>query len=251
MRVRRKVDWSLATQVRANFGATFFQTDWDKTRCHWQRAVQIAKRYGLTDRYVHSLIDVAHLDILEDKLAEASPSLEKALALSRDYGLENSELRCLLNLGCSALMQGELPQALELLREADKLGVRHQIGRRLWRVRANMATTYFIQGDAERSAAADRITMNSMPYVVGETPPPGKALSVGGTRFMLALANIALRAEKSVTHQELLLLMNPAVKQAACELARGVIENNLEHLQGLRGHHCKRIGGEQFFLITE
>jgi tetratricopeptide (TPR) repeat protein len=251
MKARRAVDWSLATQVRANFGATFFQTNWEETRRHWQRAVRIAERQGLADRYVHSLIDVAHLSLLEDDLAAASQALEEALALSRDYGFENSELRCLLNLGCLALMQGELLQALELLREADRLGLRHEIGRRLWRVRANMATAYFVLGDLVRSVAADRMTMSSMPYVEGETPPPGGTLSVGGTRFMLALANIALRAEKSDAHQELLLLINPAVKQAACELAKGLIENDLACLPGLRGRHCKQIGGQQFFLITE
>jgi tetratricopeptide (TPR) repeat protein len=251
MSVRQGVDWALATQVRANFGATFFQTDWGETRRHWQRAVRIAKQHGLADRYVHSLIDVAHLNLLEDKPEEASPALEEALALSRDYGFENSELRCLLNLGCLALMQGELSQALELLREADRLGMRHEIGRRLWRVRANMATAYFVLSEVERSAVTDRITMHSMPYVEGETAPPGETLSVGGTRFMLALANIALRAEKSEAHRELLLLMHPSVQQSARELARGIIENSLEHLPGLRGRHCKQIGGERFFLITE
>jgi tetratricopeptide (TPR) repeat protein len=251
MRVRRGEDWSLATQVRANFGATFFQTDWAENRRHWQRAVRIAKRRGLADRYVHSLIDIAHLDLLEDKTKEAARELEEALILSRDYGFENSELRCLLNLGCLALMRGEPAQALDLLREADRLGMRHEIGRRLWRVRANMATAYFVLGDVERSAVADRITIQSMSYVEDETAPPGAPLVVGGTRFMLALANISLRAEKSEAHRGLLALMHPSMRQSACELATGVVEDNLDSLPGLRGRHCKQIGGERFFVVTE
>jgi tetratricopeptide (TPR) repeat protein len=244
-------DWSLATQVRANFGATFFQTDWDETRHHWQRAARIAKRHDLTDRYVHSIIDLAHLDLLEDKTEEASRALEEALALTRDYGFENSELRSLLNLGCVSLMRGEPAQALDLLREADRLGIRHEIGRRLWRVRANMATTYFVLGDVERSAASDRITMHSMSYIDGAAALPGEPLVVGGTRFMLALANIALRSGKSEAHRELLTLMHPSVLRSARELATGVVEDNLDSLPGLRGRHCKQIGGERFFVVTE
>jgi tetratricopeptide (TPR) repeat protein len=251
MQVRRWVDWSLATNVRANFGATFFQTDWEQTRRHWQRAVKIAKRRGLADRYVHSLVDVAHLDLLEDKAEQAARQLEEALALSRDYGFENTELRCLLNLGCLALMRDEPAQALDLLREADRLGMRHEIGRRLWRVRANMATAYFALQDAGRSAAADRITMQSMSYVEGEATPPGGALVVGGTRFMLALANIALRAEESEAHRGLLEIMQPSVRQAAREMAAAVSEGTLDDLPGLRGRHCKRMGAGRFFVVTE
>jgi tetratricopeptide (TPR) repeat protein len=251
MQVRRGVDWSLATNVRANFGATFFQIDWEQTRRHWQRAVRIAKRRGLADRYVHSLVDLAHLDLLEDKTEQAARQLEEALALSRDYGLENTELRCLLNLGCLALMRDEPTQALDLLREADRLGMRHEIGRRLWRVRANMATAYYALQDVERSAAADRITLHAMSYAEADTPPPGGALVVGGTRFMLALANIALRAEQSESHRGLLELMQPSVRQAALEMAAAVTEGTLDALPGLRGRHCKGIGANRFFVITE
>lgn len=250
LRERRSSDWSLATQVRANFGATFFYIDWSKTRHHWSRAVRIAELRHLPDRKVHSLIDVAHLDLLEDQNEMAVQKLEQALILSKDYGLENSELRCLLNLGCEAMMRGDPPQALDLLREADRLGFRHGLGRRLWRVRANMATAYFLLGDIQKSLTTDKITLNSMPSLEGalslDDPP-----SFSKTRLILALANIVLRASKSEVYQMILADIPDPILRVARELASDVINGRLDLLPGLRGRHCKELNGHRFFVITE
>lgn len=251
IRERRGLDWSLVTQVRANFGATFFYTDWDKTRRHWERAVRIARQYDLPDRYVHGLIDVAFLDLLKDQPEKAGQDLERALVLSRDYGFDNSELRCLLNLGCLALIHGEPAQALNLLREADRLGFRHRIGRRLWRVRANMATAYFLLGEVEQSKATDRIALNSMPSLEGETSLLDATRFLAGTRFALALANVVLRAQDSEPHRELLQSLPPLALKTAWTLARAVLENKLDDLPALRGRHCKQLKNQRFFLITE
>lgn len=251
LRERRGRSWSLVTRVRANYGATYFYLDWAVTRRHWQRALLIAKRRGLTHRYVHGLIDVAFLDLLEDHDGPAERGLEEALGLCHDYCFENSELRCLLNLGCLALMRGDFQQALELLREADSLGFRHRIGRRLWRVRANMATAYFALGDVAASLATDRITLNSMPPLGDDSPLLDEKHLFASTRLILALANIALRAESSEEHRELLQSLPQRAQASARELARGVIRNEIESLPGLRGRHCKRVGLGRFFLITE
>jgi tetratricopeptide (TPR) repeat protein len=251
MRERRCVDWSLATQVRANFGATFFYTDWDMTRHHWERAVRIAEQHDLPDRYVHSLIDVAVLDLLEDQPEKAGRELEKSLVLSRDYGFENSELRCLLNLGCVALVYGKPGQALNLLREADRLGFRHRIGRRLWRVRANMATAYFLLGEIEKSIDTDHIVLNSMPSLEGETAHLESKRFLAGTRAGLALANVVLRAQNSEPHQTLLQGLPPLAVEAASAVARALSENKQDNLPALRGRHCKQLNDHRFFLITE
>jgi tetratricopeptide (TPR) repeat protein len=249
--MRQFRSWSLAIHVRANFGATYFHLDWDKTRHHWQRAVRIAERHNLVDRYVHGLIDVAFLDLLEERALTAGQALEKALALSRDYGLENSELRCLLNLGCLALMKGDPEQALDLLREADRLGFRHSIGRRLWRVRANMATAYYILGDIERSLSTDKITLNTMPSLKGESSLLNAKRFFAGTRLILALANIALRAEKSDDHRKLFQTLPASTRESAGEITQAVLDGQLESLPGMRGRHCKSLRGQRFFIITE
>ena len=250
LRERRCSDWSLATQVRANFGATYFYLDWNETRRHWSRALRIAEMRNLPDRKVHSLVDVAHLDLLDDNDEAAEQELEEALVLSRDFGLENSELRCLLNLGCQAMMRGDSLQALDLLRKADRLGFRHGVGRRLWRIRANMGTAYFILGDAEKSFATDKVTLNSMPSLEGtlslDDPP-----SFSKTRLVLALANIVLRAHQSNAHRKLLSDIPIPFLKAARELAQAVTDDRLEQMPGLRGRHCKQLNGERFFVITE
>jgi tetratricopeptide (TPR) repeat protein len=250
LRERGCPDWSLATQVRANLGATYFYLDWDQTRHHWSRALRIADSHSLPDRKVHSLIDVAHLDLLNDKLEAAGHQLEEALLLSRDYGLENSELRCLLNLGCLELMRGDPAEALDLFRKADRLGFRHGIGRRLWRVRANMATTYFVLGDADRSLATDKITLSSMPSLEG-TVSLDERPAFSKTRLVLALANMVLRAKHSAAHQEMTGDIPEPILAVAKSLAKSVVDDRLDSLPGLRGRHCKKLSGESFFIITE
>jgi tetratricopeptide (TPR) repeat protein len=251
LRVGIYKDWGLLTQVRANFGATFFYTDWTQTRRHWDLSLRIAKEGGLTDRYVHALIDIGHLDMLENDSRSAIQALEEALLLCREYGFENSELRCLLNLGCLALVQGHLEQALGLFRDADRLGFRHEISRRLWRVRADMATAYFLTGETDRSVTADEITLRSMPAPQSESSPPTEQTPYKITRSALAFGNIALRAQTSEFHRRLLLSISPEAQRCGRDLAEAAMENRLEELPGLLGRHCKRLAGQPFFLITE
>jgi len=206
---------------------------------------------GITDRYVHSFIDLAYLDLLEDKIDSAVMALEQALALSRNRGLENSELRCLLNLSCTLIMRNEPQQALHLLREADRLGFKHEIGRRLWRVRANMATAYFLAGEIEHSFAADQMTIHAFPSLERQTIFVDGNRPSAGTRIVLALANIALRAANSPKHQDLLSTLPQVAQDSARNLAIAVMTNHLETLPGLRGRHCKRMGAHAFFVITE
>jgi tetratricopeptide (TPR) repeat protein len=252
IRSRFRVNWALAGNVRSNMGATFFSTDWAAVRHHWNRAVRITKNHGVVHHYVHSLIDIAYLDLLEDKREIASVELEEALRISRDYGYENSELRCLLNLGCLALTEGRLLHAIKLLREGDFLAMRHQIKRRLWRIRANMATAYFMLGRIDRSYVADRITIRALsgieitPGTLDETQHPAL-----GSRFILALGNLAIRAEESELHRRLLWALPDALCKSSTEVARVVREGRHSSLPGLHGRHCKDICGKSFFIITE
>ncbi|PYP90128.1 MAG: hypothetical protein DMG65_12270 [Candidatus Angelobacter sp. Gp1-AA117] len=243
--------WELLAQIRANFGATYFYTNWSETRRHWSRALKIAARGGTGGRYIHTLIDLAHLDLLEDKLDSAVKFLEDGLILSRQQGLENSELRCLLNLGCAALMQNASEQALHLLRDADRLGFRHEIGRRLWRVRSNMATAHFLLGDIPRSLVADQMTLRSIPLVEKQVFSLKPDHPSAGTRMVLAIANIALRAEHSPTHTGLLRTLPDSAQRSAIDLATMIMNGQQDLIPGLRGRHCKKIGAYHFFIITE
>lgn len=242
--------WDLATQVRANFGATYFYIDWTKTRHHWNQAVRIAERVSLTDRHVHGLIDIASLDLLEDRVNEAESGLNRAYAISRESGYENSELRCLLNLGCVFLIDNDLRRALDYFRDADRLGFRHQIARRLWRVRANMATTYYVLGEIEQSAVTDKIVLGSLLSAVG-SQTPATPFHIIRTRMVLALVNIALRAELSTDHASIISSLPAELAERSCELARTVLDDRLEKMPGLISRHCKLIDGKRFFVITE
>lgn len=250
LKLRWGLDWDLATQVRSNFGATYFYLDWTKTRHHWEKATQIAARADITYRFVHGLIDIASLDLLEDKSELAKGELNYAFELSREYGLENSELRCLLNLGCLSLMQNDPLNALEYLRDADRLGFRHQIGRRLWRVRSNMATAYFLLGQSEQSVAMDKVVLNSLSMVL-ENFIPNREEHLGKTRMILALVNIALRARISPAYVAIMKELPSNWNTAIEELADAALNDRLEFLKGMLFRHYKQMTGNKFFVITE
>jgi hypothetical protein len=118
-------------------------------------------------------------------------------------------------------------------------------------VRANIGTAYFLTGEIERSLASDRITLRSMSNVIDQSLQINADKPSAGMRLVLALANIALRAEQSYPHKELLLTMPVVARDSARALSEAVLEDRIKDIPGLRGRHCKRLNGQWFFVITE
>jgi tetratricopeptide (TPR) repeat protein len=252
LRLRTRDGWGLLLKVLANWGASYFQSDWTRVRHYWERAERVAERRNRPDRYVHMLIDVGHLDLLEDRHDAAHERLLRAEALAEDHGYENSLLRVHLNLGCLHLVQGAYAAARYHLLKAEQLGVENRLPRRLWRARANLATLFEAMGDFKQAYAWDVATLQTLgilPDAPGAAPRDGHAAAPGNSRQVMALANLVLRSRDSPIHAQLVESLGTDTCQGGMEMAERVRQG--VELPGLRDRHCKEIGPHRRFVITE
>jgi tetratricopeptide (TPR) repeat protein len=252
LRLRAPGEWPLLMRVLSSGGATYFQSDWGRVRHFWERAERVAERRNHSERLVHSLIDVGHLDLLEDRHDAAHERLLRAEALAEDRGYENSLLRVHLNLGCLHLVQGEYAAARHHLLTAEQFGVANRSARRLWRARANLATLYEAMGDVDQAYVWDKAMLGSfklLPDPEGMTERDREA-SLSNTRKVLALANLFLRADESPLYARLVESLGDVAIQVGTEIAEAVRAGRTD-LPGLRDRHCKQIGPRRRFIITE
>ncbi|HEX8693647.1 MAG TPA: AAA family ATPase [Longimicrobium sp.] len=251
LRLRSRSGWALLLKVLANWGATYFQSDWTLVRRFWERAERVAERRQRPDRLVHSLIDVAHLDLLEECHDAAHERLLRAEALAEDHGYENSLLRVHLNLGCLHMVQGEYATARHHLLKAEELGMANRVPRRLWRARANLATLYEAMGEFAQAYAWDAAMLSTfelLPDAPGMTERERQA-SLGNSRKGLALANLVMRSDESPVHAQLVESLGDLARQVGTDVAHRV-RCGVE-LPGLRDRHCKEIASRRRFIITE
>ena len=136
----------------------------------------------------HALVSLSFINLFDGRQPEGRRQAEEALEIAKAQGLDNTRLRCDLNLSVSSLMDGNLEAALHYLNEAESIAIQHQIGRRLWRVYANLATTNELSGQMEKARARDLQTLNSLK---AETWEGDGVLQQG--RHLLPLLNIAFR----------------------------------------------------------
>lgn len=247
--LRNDRDWGLALKVIANVGATYFYKDLDRCRHYWKRAVDLASRVGHTEMYVHALIDLGHLDLILNKRDEAQQSLEEALRISEEQVFENQKLRALSNLACCLMMEGDITSSINLLLKADEIGIASNNSRRLWRVRANLATTMFLAGKSRDSAAWDEMVIAGLPEdeeVVLNHSQPWK-----GSRLVLAVGNLALRAELSEGSAVVFNRLPSDKREVGKVIADAVKQNLTVSLPGFREKHLKKMGDHRFFIVTE
>lgn len=247
-RLKSSRDWSLITRIRLNYGATYFSTDWTETRRHWEHALRTAFRRSDSPVVAHCLIDVGHLDLLENRARDALGKLTQAQELSEKLGLDNSLLRSLMNLAVIEMLDRHYDLAHEFLARADAIGLSHRIGRRLWRVQANMATLYELMGKPKKCYSWDKLVLGSIGIEEGNRPELPVWLN---TRRSLPLVNICLRAQSYDEHSSLVALLPPSLRRAVEALMRHVVENRLESMPSLLGRHCRHLDIGSRFILTE
>jgi tetratricopeptide (TPR) repeat protein len=244
---RAESDWTLLNKVRSNTGAVYLLSDWDKVRHHWERQLRSARVHGLIPRQAHALAGLSFINLFDGRQSEGRHQAEEALEIAKAQGLDNTRLRCDLNLSVSSLMDGNLEASLHYLNEAESIAIQHQIGRRLWRVYANLATTYELCGEMERARARDLQTLNSLR---AETWESDGVLERG--RHLLPLINVAFRADLfpefytpvfSSLRAETALL----VREVASQLVAG----KRCPLEGILLKYLVQIKGIRRFLLTE
>jgi tetratricopeptide (TPR) repeat protein len=248
LRHRVKSDWSLLSKVRSNTGATYLLTDWDEVRHHWERQLRSARRHALVQREAHALASLSFINLFDGREAEGRRQSEQALEITKAGGFDNTRLRCDLNLSVSSLMEGNPEAALHYLNEAESIAVQHQIGRRLWRVYANMATAYEMCGQMEKASARDLQTLTNLKAATWGAD----AVSRPG-RTALPLINIAFRAELAPELYEPILssALKPETALALREVAAKIAAGGPCHLDDIVLKYLVNINGRRRFLLTE
>jgi tetratricopeptide (TPR) repeat protein len=233
----------LLVRLTLNAGANFLATDLVKTARYWRAALRIATNVGLVDRRVHAMIDVGYLDLLLGKDDDAAAHLANGLELAREHELENSALRAASNLACVHLLRGDITRAVELLRFAEVVGLNLEIGRRLWRVRSNLATAYEASGDLPRAYNLDAQFVTKLLRVPGATS--------AAARRVLPILNILLRAKEHPEYAGLLKQLPRRIRYGAGVLLKTLSNTAVARKVPLVAASLKTIEGRQRFIVTE
>jgi tetratricopeptide (TPR) repeat protein len=245
---RVKSDWVLLSKVRSNIGAAYLLMDWDTVRYHWERQLRSARRHGLVQREAHALTSLSFINLFDGRQSEGRHQSEQALAITKAGGFDNTRLRCDLNLSVSSLMEGNPEAALHYLNEAESIAVQHQIGRRLWRVYANLATTHELCNQMEKASARDLQTLISLKAATWEGD---KVLRRG--RSLLPLINVAFRADLAPELYKPILLssLKPETVLILREVAANLTAGEPCPLDSILLKYLVNINGRKRFLLTE
>jgi len=145
-------------------------------------------------------------------------------------------------------MEGKPAAALHYLQEAESIAIQHQIGRRLWRVYANLATTHELCDQMEKASARDLQTLTCLKVSTWE----GETILQRG-RSLLPLINIALRADLAPELYEPILVsrLKPETVLVLREVAAKLTAGEPSPLGGILLKYFVNIDGQGRFLLTE
>jgi hypothetical protein len=242
-RMAPREDQNLLIKLMLNAGAGYLGIHPARTLRYWRAALRTATEASLVERRVHALIDVGYLELLLDHTTDAAVHLAEGYSLAERFGLENSALRGALNLACLRLIHGEVERARELLIRAEEIGVRQGIGRRLWRVRANLSTVLELNGALEQAYALDA----QLARELGTLTRVGRPWA----RTALPILNIVLRAEISSAHRVLVEAFEPELRERMCQIRERILAGGRELLHPVLKHHLRDLNGQLRFLVTE
>ena len=248
LKYRAKSDWTLLNKIRSNTGAAYLRSDWNKVRYHWERQLRSACIHKLVPREAHALASLSFINLFDGRQTEGRRQAEKALEIAKSQGLDNTCLRCDLNLSVSSLMEGNTEAALHYLNEAESIAIQHQIGRRLWRVYANLATTHELCGNLEGARSRDLQTLASLKT---ETWDGDNVLKRG--RTLLPLINIAFRAKLAPELYEPVLQRSfqPETVSKVQKAAAKIASDKQCPFDSILLKYLVEINGVRRFLLTE
>jgi tetratricopeptide (TPR) repeat protein len=242
-RMQVPTDRALLVRLMLNTGAAYLGTDLRRVHRYWRAALRTATADALVELRVHSLLDVGYVSFLLADDEAAAGLLGQALALAQQAGLENSVLRGRLDFACLCLARGDLLQAHELLVKAEEIGLREGIGRRLWRVRANLATTLEALGDIRKAFVIDE-------QLLGQERFAARAWG-SSKRSLLPLLNVALRAAVHEDYRRLLAGLPAPIAVESERYGGLVLSGAAAALPLLVRSHLRSVAGVPRFLVTE
>jgi hypothetical protein len=212
-------------------------------RYHWERQIRQANRRGLIHRKVHGLASLSFIDLFENRLEEGLARAKEALEAAEKLRLDNQVVRLCLNLSIYSILSGNAQEGRAYLLKGEQLAIRHGIGRRLWRITANLATVDELLGVSERAYSRDLQVLKQLKASFTELRLDGKE--------MLALVNVVLRAR---SEKDFLLLTEEVPGRcldAAQIYSEWVLTDQRGNLPGLLGNYCARLSVGPRFLLSE
>ncbi len=231
IRACERRDWPVLNKIRNNLGALYLKSDWNAVRYHWNKQVAHAERHALVSRVAHGLLSLGFVDLFEGALDAGFERTEHGRDIAERLHIDNQRVRATLNLSVYYIRKKSYAEALDWLREGEKMALRHHIGRRLWRVIANMAVVHELLGQPDLCAIREAQVI--------ELLQSSKSASIRG-RQLLPLVNIALRE-----------LGDLPIPQNAHDYAEVVRAGLARELPNMLGNYCVDLPCGPRFLLTE
>nr|VFJ92468.1 MAG: AAA ATPase domain-containing protein [Candidatus Kentron sp. LFY] len=251
LQLRRPGQWRVVGQALANTGALYLHSDLQMTRKFWQRGLDVATFSGHRPHQTEFTINMAHLDILDGNYKSAANLLNEGAFLAKQYGLTGQEIRASIHRGCLDLKQEQLSSARQQFDQVLEEAITHSYERRLWRIRANLATVYEAASSMDQALWCDTACVTKMaPITAIENSSGQKRLLWNITRASCALGNIGLRQMAYLEYNSIVKALTSEQSFVSQKIANAVLHNNLEELGGL-ANFLMDIKGRKRFLVTD
>lgn len=253
LRLRAGPDWKLFCSVVANLGAFYMYSNQTIASGYWSKGLRVARLSRDVGQEAHFLNDLAHIALMERRQDQGACLAKAAEAVAREHGLQTEMLRTDLLRACMFLASGQLSPAHHALLRAEDVAVAHSDLRRLWRVRANLATWSEVSGDVEAALVYDLQALAQMS--VRTAFDPSGMIGGRGNRVTGALINVYMRSREAVSRYAAAReAVGTETWDAVVKLADQLeISKNTDEFSGGVGHLFQPIGQESTrrFLITE
>ncbi|WP_028301516.1 restriction endonuclease [Oceanospirillum beijerinckii] len=252
--LRNGADWELFEEVAASLGAIYMYSDQDQARRYWNKGLKVARRIGNQHQIAHFLNDIGHLDIMEEFYDQAENNINSALTIAENHGVTKEIIRSDIFYGCINIAKDKTDRAIaSLTRAENEAFIQHNL-RRLWRIRANLATVAELEGRMEDAYIKDRQSLVHMPIENELEKVNGKFKH--RTRVSGALVNIFFRSNKSPElYKDIINLIGNEAWNYAENLHNILYLDPGDHNNQLGGITClyKNIGSRDIyrFLLTE
>lgn len=163
LRFRDGVDWGLFEQVSANLGAFYMYENQQAAKRYWSKGLRAATRTDDKHQIAHFLNDLGHIEIMLDNYGTAETKVAEAAAVADKHGVLKESIRSNIFYGCIGMARNKLEFATTAFRAAEADAFSQHNLRRLWRIRANLATVAELQGNMEEAFVKDWQSLAQMP----------------------------------------------------------------------------------------
>lgn len=190
LRLRGGVDWELFQSVVANEGAFEMYENRAVARRLWSKGLRVARHAGNVDSVAHFTNDLAHLALMDRNYGEAIRLVNDAMSVAEQHGVVKEEIRCEIFRGSVYMATNREQLAAHAFRQAEERAVVHTNLRRLWRIRANLATLSELDEQWRDAFVRDRQAIQHMPIeneLSQITQPGGRRTRVTGAMINLIL----------------------------------------------------------------